>query len=601
MKQSTDKRPQVQRYQQDPLSLITNRQLSILLIYEASKIPRPPASAQPALRGHRTSDNMPMVNKAEDYISWMYQQMNKTSIPDVEVFEIRAAQSLHAKDKFSLLENVRQDRFYNVIVQIVRPPYDLGDKATIWVTDFTENGAFFDRSSDSLGDDLMDNTESVASGDPLGYTSRFRPVKPAVEPGQILGPHGKRCMQVTCYEPHATRVRDLATAGSWVLLSNLQVKYGHNGNNLEGFLREDRHVSHSRVQVQILNPKDDLGDIDPRLVNAIRRKRDYEKKQKTQPNQAGGQLDDHIGKRKRQSEPAESKPLNSKQKRRKERAEERKRAAEEAATASLNKQGRPCLVPLHPPCSNLRTVRCEHMNQPTTPIAKILETPIYKTTSMGQPLEIKMPFNCVKYRAAVRVIDFYPHELEAFASLRKVSEYDCLNDTGSGASSDSDIGPDDEVIWEWRFALRLQDAAKAPQQTSTWIMVDNLDAQLLLSLDACDLKSDPETLNKLRERLFLLWGNLEEIKTLKKKNEEERRKRIDQPPLDSSDVEGAVAKPSNKAPQQDGLALQNRPFSCCIHQYGVKVPEPNHLKADAGRGRSWKQMFGLFGTQIIDD
>jgi hypothetical protein len=541
-----------------------------------------------------------MVNKAEDYISWMYQQMNKTSIPTVDDFDIRAAQSLHAKDKFSLLEDVRQDKFYNVIVQIVRPPYDLGDKATIWVTDFTENGDFFDRSSDSLSDELMDNTESVASGDPLGYTSRFRLVKPAIEPGQILGPHGKRCMQVTCFEPHATRVRDLATAGSWVLLSNLQVKYGHNGNNLEGFLREDLRISYSRVQVQILNPNDDLGGIDPRLENAIRRKRDYEKKQKKQPNQAG-QLDNQTGKRKQQSESAESKPLNAKKRRDKKRAGKRERAAEEAATASLNIQGRACLVPLHPPRSNQRTVRCEHMHQPTTPIAKILETPIYRTTSMGQSLEIQMPFNCVKYRAAVQVTDFYPHELEAFASSRKVSEYDCLNDTGSGASSDSDIGPDDEVVWEWRFALRLQDAAKAPQQTSTWVMVDNLDAQLLLSLDACDLKNDPETLNKLRERLSILWGNLEEIKTLKKKEEEERRKRIDQPPLDSSDVEGVVDKPRNKAPQQDGQALQNLPFSCCIHQYGVKVPETNHLKADAGHGRSWKQMLGLFGTKIIYD
>lgn len=52
---------------------------------------------------------------------------------------------------------------------------------------------------------------------------------------------------------------------------------------------------------------------------------------------------------------------------------------------------------------------------------------------------------------------------------------------------------------------------------------------------------------------------------------------------------------------QDGpdLSPSNKAFTCCLQQYGIKEPEENEGKADAGPGRRWQRVFGLFGTQIM--
>jgi protection of telomeres protein 1 len=44
--------------------------------------------------------------------------------------------------------------------------------------------------------------------------------------------------------------------------------------------------------------------------------------------------------------------------------------------------------------------------------------------------------------------------------------------------------------------------------------------------------------------------------------------------------------------------VSNKPFTCCIKEYGARITEDDPSKANAGSGRKWKRMFGLFGTQI---
>lgn len=44
--------------------------------------------------------------------------------------------------------------------------------------------------------------------------------------------------------------------------------------------------------------------------------------------------------------------------------------------------------------------------------------------------------------------------------------------------------------------------------------------------------------------------------------------------------------------------VQNKGFTCCIKQYGVKVDEDDPRKANAGDGKRWQRLFGLFGTMI---
>jgi protection of telomeres protein 1 len=153
----------------------------------------------------------------------------------------------------------------------------------------------------------------------------------------------------------------------------------------------------------------------------------------------------------------------------------------------------------------------------------------------------------------------------------------------------------------------------------------------------------------LREVLFRLWGDLEEKKSAFLNIQNERASkaagnstasnaRTDKPnvlaakpgddlPPDSDDesTSGAKASRASKVVPKErdmnnntesnpldknksdtdpstaiaSLPITNKGFTCCIQQYGIKVPEKSCSKADAGRGFRWKRIFGLFGTQIV--
>jgi protection-of-telomeres protein 1 len=100
------------------------------------------------------------------------------------------------------------------------------------------------------------------------------------------------------------------------------------------------------------------------------------------------------------------------------------------------------------------------------------------------------PFTNRKYRANVRVVDYFPHRIEDFAIARRVSEYDMLSDDSGGEDSDEDDihGHGNKgrfatnVVWEWRFALQVEDARAKNGEDRVWLLVDNLQAQGLLGL-----------------------------------------------------------------------------------------------------------------------
>lgn len=210
----------------------------------------------------------------------------------------------------------------------------------------------------------------------------------------------------------------------------------------------------------------------------------------------------------------------------------------------------------------------------------------------NEAVKIPIPFVNLNYRADVRVTNFLPLELQQFAVPKKISEYDVLSDhEGSESSSGSDDGEaaPDSCNWEWRFALELEDAApNSKQKERIWVLVDNQSAQCLVNLDATNLSQDTETLETLRQRMFLLWGDLEERKqaTMSKAR---RLRAANGPPPDSSDNEEA------------SKGLTNRPFSCCIRQYGIKIRESDPSKTNAGKDKRYERVFGLYGTRIIGD
>jgi protection of telomeres protein 1 len=105
--------------------------------------------------------------------------------------------------------------------------------------------------------------------------------------------------------------------------------------------------------------------------------------------------------------------------------------------------------------------------------------------------KLPSPFTLCKYRANVRVVDYFPHKIEDFAVGHRASELDMLSDYSGGEDTD----PEEEMrifksgkgfaknVWEWRFALQVEDASSKVSKERLWLMVDNHAAQGLLGLE----------------------------------------------------------------------------------------------------------------------
>lgn len=102
------------------------------------------------------------------------------------------------------------------------------------------------------------------------------------------------------------------------------------------------------------------------------------------------------------------------------------------------------------------------------------------------------------------------------------------------------------------------------------------------NLNIFSLRQDKQRLNELREKLAILWGDLEE----KKSQEPET-------------AEGGPWAP---------VKSSNLPFSCCIKEYGVRCRHSEDTDAMAIDGQlcvqkdcfGWERRFSLYATTIHD-
>ncbi|KAL7949095.1 hypothetical protein V8C42DRAFT_313274 [Trichoderma barbatum] len=596
----------------ESLSLITHWKTDIYL-YSASQIPPPPEGASKALHPQPRKTNHSPGQAVHEYVSSLYHSIDKKSLPTEAEFQDMKARSANLSGKSKELKDVRDGTFVDVVVQLVKQPYDTGDKITLWVSDFTENSGFFNFAFKGLGDLGGQATDPYGYGATLPYGAGA---------GEWKGPFGKRCMQVTCFDPHTSFIRERGlSTGSWVMLRNLQIKYGRNAANLEGFLREDRASSSIKINITQMDTTDTESP-DPRLKEALRRKRDYERETKALLHDIS---DAAIAGRKRKSDMAGmflqqiEKPKKTKKTKPKPKKKIKVQEAsvlskltktapeqEESTVMSPDTSVETSVESSTAASTAYSEVKCENEKKAISTIGEILD-PVYLETDVnGEQVKLRLPFVNMNYRTNVRVVNFMPPDLEDFAQPKKSTEYAMLSDNEE-SDADSDMEVDEAIDrstvreWEWRFFLELEDANTPGddegERKTIWVAVNNSSAQCLVNLDASDLQEDQETLEALRQRLFLLWGDLEE-----KKSQEEESKRqaaltnrgVNRPPLHSSDDESSRPPKQDVAPSQ----VRSRPFACCIHQYGVEVPEEDPLKADAGEGKRWQRMFGLFGTRI---
>lgn len=134
-------------------------------------------------------------------------------------------------------------------------------------------------------------------------------------------------------------------------------------------------------------------------------------------------------------------------------------------------------------------VRCAFPDLPIVSFKDILKPAILLREDKTD--EQSAPFTCGKYKAIARVVDYFPHRIEDFAVGHRPSEMDMLSDYSGG--EDTDREEDLRVfrsgkgfskkVWEWRFALQVEDASSQDSKERLWLMVDNHAAQGLLGLE----------------------------------------------------------------------------------------------------------------------
>jgi len=585
-----------------------------IAIYRASKIPKPPASAKPALVPPTKRDNQVPTDEVHQYISYVYHAADRYDVPDEVQFQQRIAASSNVKGKFSLLKDVKDGQFCDLVVQVARKPFDLMDKMTLYVSDYTENSNFFHYTIDDIN-------ALRAKSDPYGYMKSQSDL--SKDKDRWVGPYGKKAIQITCYDPHAEFVRHNVLAGQWLLLRNVHIKYGRDGQNLEGFMRASQNfAAHNNVDILDIN---DAESIDPRLKEAIRRWRDETKKRKQQIKEIEAAT---IAGTKRKAslalgdlQPREALSKGQKKKLRKKAKKQEEEEAKKQGTVPGQNEGADRAGDFDQSGEGYQTrdegpspvrgdlnefvIHESPRSVALSSIASILQPRHWTTEINGQEVQIPVPFVCAKYQAVVRVVDYFPPNIEDFTSPRRRTDFDVLSDNSDDSSSNSSrAGSDAETgrIWEWRFALRLEDTSGTSQpKQRLWVLVNNAEAQCLTDLDATDLRRDRGALNLLRERMFTLWGNLEErkrqIAACRRRAKQPalrkgERPQFEMPPINDSDNEGNERS-------IDGVS--NKPFVCCIRQYGMLKEKESLAGSDSSGFEAedkWMRAYGLFGTKI---
>ncbi|KAK3994679.1 hypothetical protein QBC44DRAFT_321766 [Cladorrhinum sp. PSN332] len=611
----------VQRYQNN-ISLITHHTTTIR-IYTSSRIPKPPHSAKVALMPPSCPrDSRPdPTDQVDRYVSVFYHKLDKYGLPDDVEFREKQDVSLHVKDKFSLLKDVQEGSFHDIIVRVVREPYyDHDGKATLYVSDYTENTHFHLQTWQGLIE---------SGGDPWGYTSP----DVATSKKEWQGPDGKRSMQITIYPPHASvLLEDEVTVGKWLHLRNVQVKYGRDGNNLEGFLREDQKYP-TKINASVFDLESITRDnVDPRLKTAYQRfkasgkeKKDHKRsiaeakvagdslkrkaseaalndkeapalnaKARRKQQRAANEKNKDLGPQQLEQQQQENQPVVAKDKQKVQRSQNVNRVSNLDFDSDLNGQ-----------------ITCESPSEQCTTIKSMLEPAYFDKDIDGQKVALPLPFVNRKYQSRVRVVNFWPDSLQDFAVSRKKDQLqDIISSDAESSSPESGLSVEDGTmddgdneesthsasrVWEWRFALELEDVppprtASTSPQSRVWVIVNNAAGQCLTDLDATDLRKRPRVLAKLREKLAVLWGNLEDVnaepeilqrdKSAAKPNKG-RGLLVPKPTLTSS---GAEMEGNAGAAKE----LDNKPFMCCIQQYGSKDPQT----------KQWVRTFGMFGVRI---
>lgn len=124
------------------------------------------------------------------------------------------------------------------------------------------------------------------------------------------------------------------------------------------------------------------------------------------------------------------------------------------------------------------------------PISEILDDD-YRRTETSGGIQYCLPFHNVCCRASVRVIDYYPHNLEDFSVRCERFTQENLSASGDSAFEyDREPQEAGREEWEWRFYLLVEDGSSTEEnildeksKKRLRVLVAHHDAEFLLKID----------------------------------------------------------------------------------------------------------------------
>ena len=507
-----------------------------------------------------------LPNEAElKYAKWIAEQEDPSQWPAVQArTQAEIASTIVSnggipppvREKFRALQNLELPDYgkyiFADILGEVRRIFCNDFLTELYVTDYTTNDKLYDYKAAEMS--------GGRTGDEYGYIKEG--------PSTWPGPWGQMTMTISCHDGQCHLANVKVKPGDFVLLRNIQVKMDKNGWKLEGHCRDDPKYP-DKEMIHVVKTSDD------RKIEVIRRKKAYEEKMKADgikfyrdPNQAP--------KKRQRGEATEGEgdePKAKKSKNRNKKIKKAQKAAEEqtkqAEGASMKQERALAVNP---------SVRIHnHEGLLHKSIIDILDPDVVRrTTAKGNGYQL--PFQNCTYKSKVRVVDFFPDNIADFAAPRKISQYDELSEHEvSDDDGDNDLhltqdGSSTQVVWEWRFFLLVEDARPHPGSDGCprqmELLVADGDGDCLFNMEACNLrdKKNENMLARLKEKLFHLWGDLQE-------NKEE----------------------SGNTDEAPTLKASARPFECLIKEYGVPVRSPSHRSSSVVL---YDRLFRLFGTTI---
>lgn len=398
-----------------------------------------------------------LVDKSSNFKSFRNTSNEKTAPPTLHsVKSVVSAPQSNAKRKFSLIKDVEERTFVDLIGEVVKIFTNESEKVTLYLTDYTTNEELHNYTID---------TKIARDGDEYAYLPRSKKQWP--------GPAGRMTLQITLWDPHACFAREHLKEGSIVRLRNVHIKRSRiEGSSLEGAMHCDRH-NPDEMNIRLINAEND-----ERGRELLRRRKDY---WESDPRKRKAEETEETSSRPKRNKNNQKKPVKAKKE-----EGQMTLSSSMAKKYEISKTSKLVLVQTATTKPNQSPVQAINPSIRCTSLEDILDSDYHENISPNQ-IEYRLPFQNVCYRATVRVVDFFPPKLEEFA-VPDDSDHELRPDGGVDETHNSD-NPGRSVRWQWRFCLLVESVPPPPHgkpRERMKLFVSGPDAEYLLQLDAAE-------------------------------------------------------------------------------------------------------------------